>query len=179
MAKLKIGGGAKLEAELRRISEGCKRGGILRVGFLSGATYPDKPKAAIKAAYGAKKAKGDQSPVAGSTAGNTMNVASVAFFQEYGTGTIPARPFFRNMIKEKGKEWGGAIATALVKSDYDGKQALDVVGAGIAGQLRESIINTNSPALAESTIRRKQSAKALVETGHMLASVDHEVKDRS
>ena len=51
-----------------------------------------------------------------------------------------------------------------------------LAGEAIAGQLRQSIVDTNSPALAESTIRRKGFSKPLVDTGHMLQSVDYEVK---
>ena len=64
-------------------------------------------------------------------------------------------------------------------------------GDAIVRQLRQSIIDTNTPALAESTLRRRGvaagtkydpanpatfGAKPLVDTGHMLNSVDYDVK---
>lgn len=121
---------------------------VVRVGFLSNARYPDgKP------------------------------VAMIAAIQEYGApgAGIPPRPFFRNMVADKRGEWPAAIRGLLKSTGNDAVKTLDLTGAAIAGQLRESIINTNSPPLAPSTIARKGFAKPLVDTGHMLQSIDHEV----
>jgi hypothetical protein len=101
--------------------------------------------------------------------------------------TQPPRPFFRRMIAAKKKEWGPALGIELKKSSYDPVRALDVVGAGMATQLRQSIVDLVDPKLAASTIRAKSRgkvkkiagilgpAKPLVWTGVMLNSVDHEV----
>lgn len=121
---------------------------VVRVGFLANARYPDgKP------------------------------VAMIAAIQEYGAPGvgIPPRPFFRNMIADKQGEWPSAIRGLLSANDNDAVRTLDLAGAAIAGQLRESIINTNAPPLEPSTIRRKGHSKPLVDTGHMLQSIDHEV----
>ena len=88
---------------------------------------------------------------------------------------VPPRPFFRNMISNKRGEWPEAIAKNLKSTGYDVKKTMGLVGSGIAGQLRDSIIATNSPPLAASTIARKGFDKPLVDTGHMLDSVDYEV----
>lgn len=141
-------GGEKMEAKLREIAENLGRGGVLRVGFLESAKYSDgKP------------------------------VAMIAIIQDMGAPGvgIPPRPFFRNMIANKQNEWPEAIALNLRDTGYDAQVALDRVGFGIAGQLRQSIIDTNAPPLAPSTIARKGHAKPLVDTGHMLQSIDHEV----
>lgn len=148
MAEVRLRGGEKVAAALDRIAKKMAGKKTLRVGFLAGATYPDgKPVAMIAAIldFGA--------PAAG----------------------IPPRPFFRNMIAAKEKDWGKALAVNLVDTDYDVEKALDRVGFGIEGQLRESIQATNSPALAPATVARKGFAKPLVDTGHMLNSIDHEV----
>ena len=79
------------------------------------------------------------------------------------------------MIAKKSPEWPAAVGALLVANDYDVERTLDQAGFAIAGQLRESIQQTNAPPLAESTIRRKGHDKPLVDTGHMLNSVDHEV----
>jgi hypothetical protein len=106
--------------------------GTLSVGFLSNArTYP-----------------------------GGANVATIAVFQEFGTPNarfpIPPRPFFRNMVKAKSPEWPKAVAQALKDHDYDASAALHVVGDAIAGQLRESIIDTNAPALSPVTLLLRQ-----------------------
>lgn len=144
-------GGDKLETALARISRGVSHPATLRVGFLEGATYPDgKP------------------------------VALIAAVQNFGAPSrgIPPRPFFGNMIAKKKGEWPAAIAGLLKANDYNAAKALSIAGEAIAGQLRQSIIDTNEPALAASTVARKGFSKPLVATGHMLNSVGHEVVER-
>ena len=89
---------------------------------------------------------------------------------------IPPRPFFRNMIAAKSPEWPAAIGAELVANNYDVEKTLERSGHAISGQLRQSIVDTNSPALAPSTIARKGHSKPLVDSAHMLNSVDYEVK---
>jgi hypothetical protein len=133
----------------------------------------------------------------------------IAAIQEFGAprAGIPPRPFFRNMIAAKSPEWGLATGALLVANDYDADKTLRQVGEAVAGQLRESIINTNSPALSPVTLmlRKMQgedsslivtgktvgiarqrvdsgesssgvSTKPLVWTGHLLNSIDYEIK---
>ena len=144
-----VKGGQKLEEALRQMAQNVSKPGVLRVGFLENARYPDgKP------------------------------VAMIAAIQEYGAPSvgIPPRPFFRNMIAAKSGEWPEAIAGLLKSNDLDAQKTLGQAGAAIAGQLRESIRDLWEPPLAQSTIRRKGHAKPLIDTGHMLQSVDFEVK---
>lgn len=144
-----IRGGEKLKDALRGLTDKISRPATLRVGFLEGATYPDG-----------------------------TPVAMIAAIQDYGAPKvgIPPRPFFRNMVADKSPEWPNAIAEQLRANNYDPARTLDVVGAAIAGQLRDSILATNEPPLKDATIRRKGFAKPLVDTGHLLNSIDHEVR---
>ena len=143
-----VRGGAKLDAALRELAAKVAVPATLRVGFLENARYPDG-----------------------------TPVAMIAAINEYGRPpTQPPRPFFRNMIRDKQGEWPTAIADLLKANDLDAVKALDLAGAAIAGQLRQSIVDLVSPALAASTIRRKGFDKPLIDTGHMMNSVDHEVK---
>ncbi len=149
MAKMR--GGEKVSRLLAEIADRVSKPRGLRVGFLENATYPDgKP------------------------------VAMIAAIQEFGAprAGIPPRPFFRNMIAKKSAEWPKAVGDLLVQNDYDVEKVLDQAGFAIAGQLRQSIQETNSPPLAESTIARKGFSKPLIDTGHMLNSIDHEVVEK-
>ena len=104
----------------------------LRVGFLEGSTYPG----------------GASTPL-------------IAAIQEFGAPKvgIPPRPFFRNMIAAKKGEWPKAAAN-LLKSDFDIRRMLNVLGEGIAGQLQQSIIDTNQPPLSQVTLMlRKMKAE--------------------
>lgn len=145
-----IRGGKDYEKKLAQIVKLMKRPGLLRVGFLENAKYP-----------------------------NGTSVALVAAIQNYGAprARIPPRPFFSNMIARKGPEWPGAIGGLLVANGYDASLTLRQTGEAVAGQLRQSLIDTNDPPLAASTIRRKGFDKPLVDTGHMLNSIDFEVAE--
>lgn len=148
MATVRVSGG--LERELRKLAKLVGTPATARVGFLEGATYPDGTPTALVAAIHNYGA-----PAAG----------------------IPPRPFFTNMISQHQHEWAPAIA-GLLRGGMSAHDALEVAGAAIAGQLRQSIIDTNDPPLAPSTVARKGFSKPLIETSHMIKSVDHEVVER-
>ena len=144
----KVSGGQRLEAALRDLASKVAKPATLRVGFLENAKYPDG-----------------------------TPVAMIGAIQEYGAPkvNIPPRPYFRGMIARKRKEWPKAIADLLKANGMDAETALDLAGAAIAGQLRQSITDLVAPPLKPATVRRKGFDKPLIDTGHMLASVDHEV----
>ncbi|MEX3614240.1 MAG: hypothetical protein VB141_10925 [Burkholderia gladioli] len=148
MASLKFSGGAALEAKLREIANKAGDGSTVRVGFLEDATYPDG-----------------------------ASVAYVAAVNEFGNPehNQPPRAFFRNMIEEKKDGWGSALGKVAVANDYDIDKTLATMGEGIKGQLQASIKQLTDPELAESTVARKGFDKPLVDTGHMMNSVDFEV----
>lgn len=142
-----IRGGDKYEKAIADLVAKLGRPAVLRVGFLENATYPDgKP------------------------------VALVAAWNEFGTSSAPPRPFFRNMVAAKAKGWPKGIAESLKRNDLDVEKSLLQAGEGIKGQLQTSIRDLVTPALAPSTIRRKGHDKPLIETAHMLNSVDYDVK---
>jgi hypothetical protein len=144
-----ISGGDRLEAALRAMAAKVSNPGTLRVGFLENAKYPDG-----------------------------TPVAMIAAIQDFGAPAagIPPRPFFRNMIADKKGEWPKAIGDLLKANNYDAKITLDQTGQAIVGQLRQSIIDTNAPPLKPATVRRKGFEKPLIDTGHMIQSVDYEIK---
>lgn len=144
----KIRGGDKMLSRIEQIKQNLSNASTVRIGFFASATYPDG-----------------------------TPVAMIAMIQDMGAPSvgIPPRPFFRNMIAEKSPGWPKAIRDTLKSTDYDAAKTLELVGQGVAGQLRQSIVDTNSPALLPATARRKGSSKPLVDTGHMLQSIDHEV----
>lgn len=152
MATRYVTGGDKLTRRLNEIARNLSKGGTVRVGFLEGATYPDG-----------------------------TPVALVAAIQEFGAPSkgIPPRPFFRNMIAEHQDEWPDAIAQNLAANNYDTERTLGQVGAAVAVQLRQSVIDTNEPPNAPATIKAKGSSKPLVDTGHLLQSIDFEVETSS
>lgn len=176
-------GGAALAAKLKEIAKKAGEANTLRVGFLSGSTYPDKA--------------------------NTP-VATVAAIQEFGAprAGIPPRPFFRNMIAAKSPRWGKDLAAILAHNGYDAQNALALMGERISSQLVESIERMDSPALSPVTLMLRKmrsddqglqvtrttvneaarrvaagesyagvNTAVLVDSGHMKSSVAYQVAD--
>lgn len=147
--KFQIGSGSRYQRRLEEILHKVKGVKKVRVGFLENAKYPD----------------GTQ-------------VALIAAIQDFGAPSrnIPPRPFFRNMVKDKSPEWSKAIANLLKANNYDARKTLDQTGQAIVGQLKDSIIEGAWVANAPSTVKQKGFDKPLIDTSHLLNSVDYEVK---
>ncbi len=142
-------GGEKTKRILQQISIAARKAGRLKVGFLAGNIHPN----------------------------SDLPTAAIAAIHEYGApkANIPSRPFFRTMIREKSPEWPKAIANLLVANNYDSKLTLEQTGQAIKGQLQQSINNFDGVPLKPATIARKGFSKQLVDTGHLVNSVDFEV----
>lgn len=127
---------------------GSKMQGSVNVGFLAGATYPDG-----------------------------TSVAQVAFWNEYGTTSAPARPFFRTMVARESPGWSLLIAKAAKHYNYDAATVLQFMGVKISEELQQSIRGWSTPGNAASTIAEKGFDNPLLRTGHMQNSVDFEVNE--
>lgn len=146
-----ISGGGKLFAKLLSIAEQANGLPTVSIGFLKNATsYPDGE-----------------------------SVASVAAWNEFGVAARnqPPRPFFRRMIAEKKSTWGNAISLQLKATNYDVPKTLDRMGQGIKAQVQDSIKLLTDPPLSPITIAKKKFSKPLIDTSHMLNSVDYRVDD--
>ena len=157
-------GGTNFSKKLQDLAGAIAKGDAVRIGFFERAKYPDG-----------------------------TPVAMIAAIQDFGAprAGIPPRPFFRNMIAKQKASWGPFLTASLKTNGYNGYQSLSELGQQVAGDLRQSIIDTNSPALKPATIRAKSGtrtmvydpknpatfpAKPLVDTGKMLNSIEYEVK---
>jgi hypothetical protein len=148
MRILSFSGGESLKTKLQEILHKVKGGQVVKVGFLEGATYPDG-----------------------------TPVPMVAALDEYGTSTAPARPFFRDMIAEKSKDWGQSLAQVAKANEYDMQRTMALMGEGIGSQLQQSIIKFDSVPLADSTIAKKGFDKQLIDSAVMINSVGYQVND--
>lgn len=148
-------GGERLRAYLAAAQSSAASARSVRVGFLEGATYP-----ATQGANGRPRPR--------------LNVAQVAFWNEFGTLRAPARPFFRQTIARESPGWGGKLGKFLRASHLDTGVALRALGTDV----KDAIVQTIDawPAdNAPSTARRKGFNHGLVHTAHMMRSVDFEV----
>lgn len=105
-------------------------------------------------------------------------VRDVALWNEYGTDTIPARPFLRNALKDQ-KEWAKTIIDNF-DANQDGttklKDIAKTVGVQMQSSIQESITRTLTPPNAPSTIKKKKGkSHPLIDSGILRSSVHNEV----
>lgn len=149
----KLVGGDRFKAAISDLSRKLAKGGTVRVGFLEG-----------------------------STTANGTSLPMVAAIQNYGAPRrgIPPRPFFSNMVKDKSDSWAPALAENLKRTNYNANQTLELMGQGIAAQLQQSIIDTNSPALSPITIMlrgMRANDSSLVVTGRTVGEAARRVAE--
>src|SRR5271154_1551742 len=103
-----VKGGDKLQKYLFTVAQRLGTGGVVRVGFLEGAMYPFQDKASrLRAGVARLNATGPRKPGTRAIVGPRkqtltapLSVATVAFWNNFGTSNAPARPFFSDMIAE-------------------------------------------------------------------------------
>ena len=117
---------------------------VLRAGIIESATYPDGE-----------------------------SVAQVAFNNEYGTSSIPPRPFFRQTIRNNKAGWSLSVQN-LLKS-HDAETALNLLGQHMQGQLVQTINGWSAPPNAPSTIAKKGFNAPLRDTMQMARAINYEV----
>jgi hypothetical protein len=140
----------KIKVALERVPDEFE-GMVAQIGFPSGINYEDG-----------------------------TSVAYVAAIQEFGAPAvnIPPRPFIQPTVRAKKKYWSDVLAAQIPKvvmGKMTAFDALDLVGMTAAAGIKETISKITAPPLKPATIKRKGSAKPLIDTGLMLASVQNAV----
>lgn len=186
-------GGEALEAKLREIADKVGKAKTVNVGFMAGATYPDGTPVAYIAyvnEYGGTakvpehdvtvnrsiKADGTFNQNGRFVRAEKANFSTVHKVEAY-TVKTPARPFFRGMIQKNKGDWPADLGKIIKATNYDSTAALGLLGKHISEQLQESIRDFASPSNADSTVANKGFDKPLIETSHMLNSVDSEIQE--
>lgn len=114
----------------------------LKVGFLDSVTYP-----------------------------NGVKVADVARYNEFGTATIPARPFMTNTILKNKNKWKTKF-TNILQQNNDLEASLNALAVIIKGDIQREITDLREPPNSAKTIKAKGSSNPLIDTGLMRRSVD-------
>lgn len=127
-------------------------------------------------------------------------VYEVARIQEYGTNTIPPRPFIRPAVDNEKKKWIGFIKKSIANELKKGGKgdfsiAFEKLGMMVQGDIQEYIHKVHSPPLENSTLAaraRKRGitakdiqqmsdaeyanfSKPLEDTGQMISTVSYKV----
>lgn len=190
MADGGFGGGEALQKYLEDVANNLAKSSGLKVGFLKEATYEDGTSLLLVAAVNefggtidiperTQELHFKYNERTGDIGHRFVRANKANFVQTVTIPahkiTIPPRPYFRNMIAAKSPEWGESLGKLMRRYDYDAASALDQMGAIIRDQLQQSIVDLKDPANKASTLKKKAGSNPLVDTGHMLNSVDYEV----
>lgn len=190
MADGGFSGGEELQKYLAGIAESAAKASDLKVGFLEGSTYDDGTSVPMIAAVNEFGGSIDipertqnlhfkYDERTGDVGHRFVRANNANFVQSVTVPahkiTIPARSYFRNMIASKSPEWGADLGKLMVRYEYDAGDALAQMGERIKAQLQDSIVELRDPPNAASTLKKKAGSNPLVDTGHMLNSVDYEV----
>lgn len=107
---------------------------------------------------------------------STMTLATLGYIHEYGTRTIPARPWLTQGLAASDPS---ALMRRAAKEVLDGKrtaaQALERAGMAATAAVQKTITAGLEPALKPATIARKGSSKPLVDSGRLRGAITYKV----
>lgn len=109
--------------------------------------------------------------------GTDSHVLTKAYSNNYGTDTIPPRPFMSNAFRRR--EMYRLISKYhgfLMRGTMTPEQVGELIGIGAQGIIMEEITVLRDPPNAQSTIDRKGSSNPLIDTGNMRQSVTYKVE---
>lgn len=108
------------------------------------------------------------------------SLVEVAARNEFGSDTIPPRPFMKQSF-ETHKEQLKRVCQYAAKSVAAGgdvQQALNSIGVAAKGAVQEEIRDGDFAPNAASTIKAKGSSHPLIDTGHMRESVNYIIREQ-
>jgi hypothetical protein len=126
------------------------------------------------------------------TTAEVMTNVVLAAIHEFGTEHVPERSFIRSTFDKNREEYLG-IMRKLVPAIYEGKTSaqhvLNIIGMKMKWDMKNAILEGSGipPPLAPSTIKKKQkkgrwrktpakdAPRPLVDTGRLVAAIDHAV----
>jgi hypothetical protein len=103
-----------------------------------------------------------------------ITMAQLAGVHEFGSNNIPERSFLRFTILANQKrylELMRQLGNGILIGRFDVPTALGIFGEQVVSDVKARITSNIAPALAPSTIQRKGSTTALIDTGRLLNSI--------
>lgn len=107
-----------------------------------------------------------------------LSLAQLANYLEFGTDTIPARPFLSGTIDANMgayKKASVSIAEKVVAQRSKLENELQLLGERILSDVKKNIVSHIPPPNSPSTILKKGSSTPLIDTGHLMGSLTYEV----
>lgn len=105
----------------------------------------------------------------------------IGAFMEFGTVTVPARPFLGTTLEEQQEEiatLAAAIFDLAIEGRLDPQAAFELLGLQVADMVKATIRRSHPdwPPLAPKTVKRKGSDAPLIDTAQLLNSIRHRVE---
>ena len=111
----------------------------------------------------------------GGNAGQT--IAEVAFWNEFGTATIPARSFMRSTLKEEKSVYKKVFRETyrqMLNQKIVINQAIGILGMKVSSDIQHKITQISTPPNADYTKDKKGSSNPLIDTGALRRSITWE-----
>jgi len=106
----------------------------------------------------------------------TSDMVIVAAVNEFGTRTIPERPFMRNAFdKNKGKikKVQDELYSRILQNRISPRQGLGLLGEAMERLTKKEITDLRTPPNAPATVAKKGSSNPLIDTGQLRQSITH------
>lgn len=110
----------------------------------------------------------------------SQDIVNRAAWNNFGTINIPERPFMSNAFEDNRSKYVEALrvsAPKVLRGDVEIGQVTSKLGIVFSDDIREEIVNLDSPANALSTIKKKGSSNPLIDSGEMKNSVTYQTYD--
>lgn len=107
-----------------------------------------------------------------------QTIIEIAFWNEYGTENIPARPFMRSTLNDEIDSYRKLLEVMLsriLRFESKPKQEIKKLGALVTSDIKQKITSLSDPANTERTKQQKGSSNPLIDSGTLRNSVTWEV----
>lgn len=109
-----------------------------------------------------------------------ISLVELAIVHEYGTrdGHVPARSFIQSTIQNNFAEYTQLmtqIAKDIFQRKYNLTQGMKKIGRWGVDKIKLQIADNIPPQLAESTVRQKGHAHALIDTGTLFHAIEAQI----
>lgn len=110
----------------------------------------------------------------------SITLADVAAWNEFGTERSPSRPFMRQTVKDYQSQITKHANKAVKAAIHGGgaEEALNSIGSFTKGKMQQEIRNGEWEPNSPYTIARKGSDKPLIDTGRMRQSIVYVIKEK-
>jgi HK97 gp10 family phage protein len=113
--------------------------------------------------------------------GQRPTIAQVAFWNEYGTRFMPARPFMRPTLRQNASKYAKILQKgigSILRGKDTQATVLKALGAKVEADIKNYALRLRTPPNAELTKEIKGSSNPLVHTTNMINSIHHALLKR-